>query len=132
MGNERAASERLETVPANVEALIAHRQNVPSSAETVAKGASQEPVWLTSQNTEQRSGRYGATERGSHRRDYYDYSIHPSQIQQLGTGEALIIAPGRTQRPPIATMLHPRRQTDEPARRAPCRTTETQRPAAAT
>lgn len=104
----QAADNNLrDQVLGNVEALIAHRQNVPSSAETVAKVASHEPVWLTSQSTEQQSGRYGATERGNRRRDY-DYRIHPSQIQQLGTGEALIITPGRTQRPTITTMLHPR------------------------
>jgi hypothetical protein len=105
----RAADDSLrDQVLGNVEALIAHRQNVPSSAETVAEVASQEPVWLTSQSTERRSGRYGATERGNRRRDY-DYRIHPSAIQQLGTGQALIVTPGRPQRPTITSMLHPRR-----------------------
>jgi conjugal transfer pilus assembly protein TraD len=95
-----------DQVLGNVETVIAHRQNVPSSAETIARLASAEPVWLTSQQTEQHSLSYGPTERGSRRRDY-DYRIHPSRIQQLTTGQALVITPGRPQRPTIATIYHP-------------------------
>ncbi|HEX5310102.1 MAG TPA: TraM recognition domain-containing protein [Solirubrobacteraceae bacterium] len=95
-----------DQVLGNVQAVIAHRQNVPSSAETIAKVASHQPVWVTSQQTDHQLGRYGATDRGNRRRDY-DYRIHPSNIQQLVTGQALLITPGRAQPPTITTMLHP-------------------------
>ena len=95
-----------DQVLGNVETVIAHRQNVPASAETIARLASSEPVWLTTQQTEQHSARYGPTERGSRRRDY-DYRVHPSRIQRLATGQALVITPGRPQRPVIATIHHP-------------------------
>jgi conjugal transfer pilus assembly protein TraD len=104
---QAADSNLRDQVLGNVEALIAHRQNVPVSAETIAKVASFEPVWLTSQQTGYQMGRYGATERGNRRRDY-DYLVHPSRIQRLQTGQALIIAPGRKTRPKITAMHHPR------------------------
>lgn len=95
-----------DQVLGNVEAVIAHRQNVPSSAETIARLASSEPVWLTSQQTEQHSVHYGPNERGSRRRDY-DYRVHPSRIQQLTTGHALVITHGRPARPMITAIHHP-------------------------
>jgi hypothetical protein len=90
----------------NVQAVIAHRQNVPGSAETIAKLASMRPVWLTSQYTDHVLGHYGPADRGNRRRDY-DYRIHPSSVQQLATGQALVITPGGAQPPTVATMLHP-------------------------
>lgn len=112
--NTPTASGLRDQVLGNVETIIAHRQNVPGSAETIAKVASSEPVWLTSQQTEEQSGRYGTTGRGNRRRDY-DYRIHPSRIQQLMTGQALIITPGRGQRPTITNMHHPRKAFNEPS-----------------
>jgi conjugal transfer pilus assembly protein TraD len=90
----------------NVETLIVHRQNVPTSAEMIANIASSKPVWITTQHTEDSLLGHGSSGRGSRRRDY-DYEIHPSQINQLGTGQAVVITPGIGQRPVIAQIHHP-------------------------
>jgi conjugal transfer pilus assembly protein TraD len=95
-----------DQVLGNVETVIAHRQNVPGSAETIAKVASSKPVWVATQQTEDRLIGHGPAGRGSRRRDY-DYEIHPSRVQQLYTGQALVITPGRGQRPAIAQIHHP-------------------------
>jgi conjugal transfer pilus assembly protein TraD len=95
-----------DQVLGNVEAVIAHRQNVPASAETIAKVASSKPVWVTTQQTEDRLIGHGPSGRGSRRRDY-EYKIHPSRVQQLYTGQALVITPGSGQRPVIASIHHP-------------------------
>ena len=95
-----------DQVLGNVETIIAHRQNVPSSAETIAKVASSKPVWVTTQQTEAGLIGHGPSGRGSRRRDY-DHEVHPSRIQQLHTGQALVITPGRNQRPAIAAIHHP-------------------------
>ena len=95
-----------DQVLGNVETVIAHRQNVPDSAETIAKVASSKPVWVTTQQTEDYLIGHGPAGRGSRRRDY-DYEIHPSRVQQLYTGQALVITPGRGQRPTIAEIHHP-------------------------
>ena len=42
-----------EQVLGNVEALIAHRQNVPESAEMIAQIANTKPVWIATQQMEQ-------------------------------------------------------------------------------
>jgi conjugal transfer pilus assembly protein TraD len=95
-----------DQVLGNLETVIAHRQNVPDSAETIARVASSKPVWVTTQQTEDHLIGHGPAGRGSRKRDY-DYEIHPSQIQQLYTGQALVITPGRGQRPVIAQIHHP-------------------------
>jgi hypothetical protein len=95
-----------DQVLGNVETVIAHRQNVPDSAETVAKVASSKPVWVTTQQTEDHLIGHGPSGRGSRRRDY-DYEIHPSRVQQLYTGQALVITPGNGQRPVITVIHHP-------------------------
>ncbi len=49
---------------------------------------------------------HGPSGRGTRRRGY-DHTIHPSRIQQLGTGQAVVITPGERQRAVIAQMNHP-------------------------
>jgi conjugal transfer pilus assembly protein TraD len=95
-----------DQVLGNVETLIAHRQNVPASAETVANVASSKPVWVTTQHTEDSVLGHGPSGRGTRRRDY-DYEIHPSQVNRLGTGQAVVITLGSGQRPVIANIHHP-------------------------
>jgi conjugal transfer pilus assembly protein TraD len=95
-----------DQVLGNVETVIAHRQNVPDSAETIAKVASSKPVWVSTHQTEDRLIGHRPAGRGSRRRDY-DYEIHPSRVQQLSTGQALVITPGSPQRPVIAQIYHP-------------------------
>jgi hypothetical protein len=95
-----------DQVLGNVETVIAHRQNVPDSAHTVAELASSKPVWVTTEQTEHRLLGPGPSGRGSRRRAY-DHEVHPSHIQRLHTGQALVITPGRPQPPTIANMHHP-------------------------
>ncbi|HTA14961.1 MAG TPA: TraM recognition domain-containing protein [Solirubrobacteraceae bacterium] len=95
-----------DQVLGNVETVIAHRQNVPASAETIAKVASSKPAWVTTQQTEDRLFGLVLSGRGSRRRDY-EQEIHPSRVQQLYTGQALVITPGSGQRPLIASINHP-------------------------
>ncbi len=96
-----------EQVLGNVEALIAHRQNVPESAEMIAQIANTRPVWITTQQMEQ--GAFGAVKSDrSTRRRGYELNIDPSRIKDLRTGEAAIITPGTDQAPAIVQVHHPR------------------------
>ncbi len=89
----------------NVATVIAHRQNVPESAELIAAVAGTRPVWVTTQQTEQGFFNTGPSDRGTRRRGY-EFEIHPSRIKQLTTGQAAVITPG-TSPPAIAWMHHP-------------------------
>ncbi len=89
----------------NVAAVIAHRQNVPESAEMIAAMAGTKPAWVTTEQTDDGLLGTGTSGRGSRRRGY-EYLIHPSRIKQLQTGEAIIITPG-TGQPTTARMRHP-------------------------
>lgn len=96
-----------EQVLGNVATLIAHRQNVPESAELIAQIANTKRVWITTQQTER--GIFGAVvESGrSSRRRGHEYNIDPSRIKDLWTGQAAVIAPGSQQPPAIAHIYHP-------------------------
>ena len=89
----------------NVAAVVAHRQNVPESAELIAAMAGTAPVWVTTQQTEQGLIAAGPSRRGTRRRGY-EYEIHPSRIKQLATGQAVVITPG-SGRPSVARICHP-------------------------
>jgi conjugal transfer pilus assembly protein TraD len=103
----KTAGEGLrEQTLGNVATVVAHRQNVPESAELIAAMAGTKPVWVTTQQTEQGLIGGGPTTRGSRRRGY-EYEIHPSRIKRLATGQAVVITPGTGQRPVIARMCHP-------------------------
>ena len=78
----------------NVAAVVAHRQNVPESAELLAQMAGARPAWITTRQT-QHGLLTGPGERGSRRRGY-EYEIHHSRIKQLPTGVAALITPAQT------------------------------------
>ncbi len=99
-----------EQVLGNVEAVIAHRQNVPESAELIAAVAGTKPVWVTTQQTEQAGFGSGESGKGSRRRGH-EFAIHPSTIKDLWTGEAVVITPGSGQRPAVTHMHHPDKAT---------------------
>jgi hypothetical protein len=90
----------------NVASVIAHRQNVPESAELIAAMAGTKSVWVTTQQTEQGLITAGPSGTGTRRRGY-EFQIHPSRIKSLGVGEAVVITPG-SGRPTIAQICHPR------------------------
>jgi hypothetical protein len=77
----------------NVSTVVAHRQNVPESAELIAEMAGTHATWTTTQQTEH--GMLGAVHsgRGSRRRGY-EFRVHPTRVKQLGTGEAVVLTPG--------------------------------------
>ncbi|HVR05283.1 MAG TPA: TraM recognition domain-containing protein, partial [Solirubrobacteraceae bacterium] len=97
-----------EQVLGNVETILAHRQNVPESAELLASIAATRPVWLTSQQTRRRRLLLGelAGGRGSRRRGE-EYEIHPTRIKRLASGQALLITPGQAQRPGVVQVHSP-------------------------
>jgi conjugal transfer pilus assembly protein TraD len=89
----------------NVETVIAHRQNVPESAELIAAMAGTKPAWVTTQQTEEGLIGTGTSGKGTRRRGY-EFEIHPSHIKQLPTGHAIVITPG-TGKPSTALIHHP-------------------------
>jgi conjugal transfer pilus assembly protein TraD len=89
----------------NVETVIAHRQNVPESAELIAAIAGTKPAWVTTQQTEEGLIGTGPSGRGTRRRGY-EFEIHPSHIKQLSTGQAVVVTPG-TGKPATALIHHP-------------------------
>lgn len=103
----KAAGEGLrERVLGNLDALIAHRQNVPESAELIAQVAGSKPMWITTQQTEDGLLGHKLADKGTRRRGY-EFEIHPNQIKCLPTGWAAVITPGSDRRPTIAKMHHP-------------------------
>jgi type IV secretory pathway TraG/TraD family ATPase VirD4 len=77
----------------NVASVIAHRQNVPESAELIAQMAGTTPRWIATEQTEGRLLGSTHTGRGSRRRGY-EFEVHPSQIKRLATGQAVVLTPG--------------------------------------
>ena len=89
----------------NVAAIVAHRQNVPESAELIAGIAGTKEVWVTTQQTEK--GFLGTSLSGKGNRTRgYEFRVHPNRIKQLQTGQAVVITPG-TGRPMVARIHHP-------------------------
>ena len=89
----------------NLDALVAHRQNVPQSAELIAKMSGTQEAWIPTEQTE--SGWLGTRHSGKGtRRRGEEFRVHPNQIMQLRTGNAVVLTPG-TGTPVIASMLHP-------------------------
>jgi hypothetical protein len=87
-----------EQVLGNVASVIAHRQNVPASAETIAALAGTRPAWLVSRN-----------ERGGEtRRRGTEQLLAAEEIGRLPVGWAAVISPGGARPPAIARVHHPR------------------------
>jgi hypothetical protein len=104
----QAAGEGVrEQVLGNLDALIAHRQNVPASAELVADIAGSRPGWVTTQGTEQGLLGHRVSGRGTRRREH-ERTVHPSDIMRLGVGQALVVTPPGCPRAVFARMCHPR------------------------
>jgi hypothetical protein len=104
---QKAGEGLREQVLGNLDALIAHRQNVPASAELVAEVAGSRPGWVTTQGTEEGLLGHRVSGRGTRRRDYA-YEVHPAAIQRLGAGQALVVTTGERRRAVLARMCHPR------------------------
>jgi len=82
-----------DQVLGNVETIIAHRQNIPDSAELVSAIAGTQEVWEHTFQTDNRrpnnraEGRSGL---GTRRRGH-QFVVPPDTVKQLGTGQAVVI-----------------------------------------
>jgi conjugal transfer pilus assembly protein TraD len=84
---DRAARGFRDQVLGNTAVKIIHRQDVPSSADTVAQMAGTVRRWETSQQV---GALGGYTGRGV-RREVEQFAVHPNDIKGLRTGEAVLI-----------------------------------------
>ncbi len=86
---ERAAPGFRDQVLGIIGVKIAHRQDVPVSAELIARMAGTERVW---EETRQVRGMFaGAGGSRGTRRLVDQYIVHPNEIKTLATGEAVIL-----------------------------------------
>ena len=82
-----------DQVIGNVEAVIAHRQNVPESAELVAELAGTREVWIHTFQTDQamtNAPDLVPSGRGTKRRGH-EFYVAPDTIKQLAVGEAVVV-----------------------------------------
>lgn len=86
---DRAAAGLRDQVLGNTAVKVVHRQDVPASAQTVARMTGTEKVW-------EQTFRFGGfpsrfdTSRGT-RRQVEQLRIHPNEIMSLRTGEAVVL-----------------------------------------
>lgn len=95
-----------EQVLGNVESIIAHRQNVPESAQLIAEIAGTRPTWVHTQQTEEGLLGQERSGQGTRRRDR-EFEIHPDRIKSLAVGEAIVVTPGAGA-PRIVSVFHPK------------------------
>jgi conjugal transfer pilus assembly protein TraD len=94
---ERAAPGLRDQVLGNTAVKLAHRQEVPASAQMIAQLAGTENAW---EETQQIGGPMLAgwpTGRGT-RRQTEQFIVHPNEIKALGTGDAVLISKLRAER----------------------------------
>lgn len=81
-----------DQVLGNVETIIAHRQNVPESAELVAELAGTQEVWIYTFQTDDHWHNTPADRSGlGSKRRGHEFHIGPDTIKALRTGEAVVI-----------------------------------------
>jgi len=122
---ERAAPGFRDQVLGIIGVKIAHRQDVPASAEMIAQMAGTERVW---EPTLQMRGMFasagGGRSRGT-KRQVEQYLIHPNEIKTLGVGEAVSLTKLPTARVQRVRVTPPRpapgRPPPTPPRDAPDR-----------
>jgi conjugal transfer pilus assembly protein TraD len=104
---DRAAPGLRDQILGNTAVKIAHRQDVPSSAQTIAQMAGTVQVW---EETQQLGGGllgpYG-NGRGTRRRAER-FVVHPNEIKSLRTGEAVLITKLPTARARTVKVARPR------------------------
>jgi hypothetical protein len=96
-----AAPELLEQVLGNVEAVVAHRQSVPDSAELIARIAGTRPAWSS---TEQLT--HAVPNGRSSRSRAREFAIHPDAVRTLARGCAAVSVPSAG-RCAVARIFHP-------------------------
>ena len=113
---DRAARGLRDQVLGNAAVKIAHRQDVPSSAQTVAQMVGTETVWEHSYQTGRRVlvGEHD-TGRGTRRR-VEQFIVHPNEIKSLPTGHAVVITKIPRARARTVRVLPPGRDAGGPER----------------
>jgi conjugal transfer pilus assembly protein TraD len=109
---DRSARGLKDQVLGNTAIKIAHRQDVPRSAETVAQLAGTVRDWERSYSV--RAGRWGGerVEQGS-LRQVERYLVEPDRVRSLRRGEAVVIVKTPSARAHITRVLPPRTGRDE-------------------
>ena len=97
-----------DQVLGNVTTLIAHRQVVPQSAETLAGVMGTRLTWEHTDRTESFLGMGTPTGHGT-RTPSREFVAHPDSIKRLRTGQAAVTSPGQ-RAPRITTIHHPQDQ----------------------
>jgi conjugal transfer pilus assembly protein TraD len=87
---ERAAPGFRDQVLGLTAVKIVHRQDVPSSASTIAQMAGTEQVWEYTHQLRSSFARGGGS-RGT-RRQVERFLVHPNEIKRLGPGQAVVLA----------------------------------------
>jgi conjugal transfer pilus assembly protein TraD len=95
-----------DQVLGNVTTLIAHRQVVPQSAETLAGVMGTRGVWTHTERTETFLGAGLPSGEGTRTRTR-EFIVHPDTIKRLPTGYAAVTSPGHDE-PRIARLNHPK------------------------
>src|SRR5205823_13156954 len=106
-----------DQVLGNTEIKLAHRQEVPRSAQTIAEIAGTETVW---EETEQIGGSLLSgypLSRGT-RREVERFVVHPNEIKTLPPGDAVLISKARGGRARVVRVRPPER-VDPPVRIKP-------------
>jgi type IV secretory pathway TraG/TraD family ATPase VirD4 len=112
---ERVAPGLRDQVLGNTAFKVAHRQDVPSSARTVAQIAGTENRWeYTEQVGSSLLGGY-RNGRGT-RRLSEQFVIHPNEIKTLRTGQAVLVSKLRGDRPRTIRVTPPQRGREGPER----------------
>ncbi len=88
---DRAGRGLRDQVLGNTAVKIAHRQDVPESAESLARLAGTVKTWEASYQSRPARGRAGREEVSTSARLVERYAVDPEQVRSLGTGEALVI-----------------------------------------
>jgi hypothetical protein len=106
---DRAARGLRDQVLGNTAVKIAHRQDVPRSAETVAQLAGTVPDWERTYSV--RPGRWGGerVEQGS-LRQVDRYVVEPDRVRSLRTGEAVVIVKTPVSRAAVTRVLPAQRE----------------------
>jgi type IV secretory pathway TraG/TraD family ATPase VirD4 len=89
---DRAARGLRDQVLGNTALKLAHRQDVPSSAQLIAQMIGTEKCW---EESEQVGGGYGPR-RTRHQAE--QFIVHPNEIKTLQTGDAVLISKLRPER----------------------------------
>jgi hypothetical protein len=113
---DRAAPGLRDQVLGNTGIKLAHRQDVPSSAQTIAQLAGTEKVW---EETQRIGGPLagGRGLGGGTRRQTEQFIIHPNEVKTLRTGEAVLISKLRPVRPATIRVRPPVERPGRPVDR---------------